>query len=256
MKFSLINIFFKSLFIICIFSCKKDPDVEILSDPCLGETEVTADFKIYEANGGDVLGEGLKVESDTVMTLNRIVLVAELENAISYTWSVNGNIYTGKKITYTANDTSTVDTITLIVVKTPSNCFPNDDGIDTLTKYVVNVPWEQWPFEGEYLGNLLHETVQDTFRINIDVIPSTTTPGTWDNLYITGLDANGCVLNMGQFNGILFYKYLHYSVSWIPCNSLYGYAIQNNGLSSLKFNYQSTPIQSETTDITFNGVKQ
>lgn len=244
------------IFFIFVFfvSCKKDPCLITEPDPCLNEQVVNANFDVYEAHYLDFNGEGLIIKSDTVMTKNHIILIANEQNADIYTWIINGNIFNGRKISYQANDSSKVDTVTLIVNKTPSNCFPNDDGIDTITKHIVTIPWSQWSFNGEYLGHLSHESSLDTFRIKIEVIPSILSPGYMSELHITGLDGNNCFLNAGNYCK-LYYKFFNYSVNWIPCNSLFGYAIQPSGTSSIKFDYQSMPNQSETTDITFNGFK-
>jgi hypothetical protein len=142
--------FFFSL-ILLVLSCSKcrDPEctdptnpdcpnyVEVV-DPCAGQSEVNADFKIEM----DISLEGTPVWYETNQCIsfhNDVRVSANWENATSYKWILGvDTFYTQQHIFGVAtiyNDQSLP--IKLIVESTPnSECFPNDNGLDTIVKYI------------------------------------------------------------------------------------------------------------------------
>ncbi|MFY7787231.1 MAG: hypothetical protein ACOVQA_05095, partial [Thermoflexibacteraceae bacterium] len=130
---SLVGLVFFGLFA-CLFSCSKD---EPQPNPCTGASPFKATFDILE-EVGDTL-----IATDTAVTNNRVFFKAP-KDYDSYTWYVDNekidNFYTQKDPTqfflgfmYPAKDVK----ITLVAKKKPNlTCFPKDDGVDTVTKYL------------------------------------------------------------------------------------------------------------------------
>jgi hypothetical protein len=95
---------------------------------------------------------------------------ANIENATSYEWQIGNSsvVYTSKEFGLYFGDTVGTIPITLIVKSKPNKiCFPNDDGIDTLTRYLTITVMEKPTFFGTYLGaNDYDPTNQFTIKID------------------------------------------------------------------------------------------
>ncbi|HHB77964.1 MAG TPA: hypothetical protein ENK85_01870, partial [Saprospiraceae bacterium] len=116
----------------------KDPD------PCEEATEVTADFTIMENGYPNNLSGGLDTlfkpfDTDTVRR-TRIIFSA-LEEDAEYTWIIGAETLHTRVVQRSGFPKGETIPITLIVKKTPNAmCFPNDDGIDTLVRYMHVLP--------------------------------------------------------------------------------------------------------------------
>jgi hypothetical protein len=109
-------------------------------DPCKSLKPVSASFKTRAAvlNEDDWKGIFLDIPSDTIKENGEFT--ADELDAISYTWKVGSGVYQGKKLSLGFGNLApgTIVPVKLIVNKTPNkNCFPSDDGIDSVTKNIT-----------------------------------------------------------------------------------------------------------------------
>ena len=169
------NLFILTLLItlIILTGCPDDP---VRPDPCDGKKPVSAEFDILESNywGQDKYYS----KSDTILYANIANFVAKEENA-TYIWKIGSDNreFTTSKVSLRFLDVLGEVPVRLIVNKAPDTlCFPNDDGIDTVTKilYVNRIMENYEPcifefdlFSGDYTGYNL-DNPKDTFTITIE----------------------------------------------------------------------------------------
>jgi hypothetical protein len=105
-------------------------------DPCW-EGEVKASFTIMEQFSGNYTPIRYFVPYDTDTINQYLVEFAAPEGFNKYTWLIGSEVL-NQQVVYRNNFPRGQTTpITLIVERTPNNiCFPNDDGIDTLVRYM------------------------------------------------------------------------------------------------------------------------
>lgn len=108
-------------------------------DPCANQKPVTASFKTREnvAVSDYMKNYFLDIPCDTLIQNGEFT--ADEVDATSYTWKVGARVYQGKKLSLGFGNVTpgTVVPVKLIVIKTSNkNCFPDDDGIDSLTKNI------------------------------------------------------------------------------------------------------------------------
>ena len=109
-------------------------------DPCWDQTEVSAEFRIIENGSYSSITLVDTVYFDTVYARNLVTEPIQEHADWTYTWKIGAETYTEKT---TSLDYSTAPQlqkipITLIVEGPPnSSCFANDDGRDTITRFVV-----------------------------------------------------------------------------------------------------------------------
>jgi hypothetical protein len=196
-----------SLILICLsyFSCHKkkhDPD------PCASLHKVTANFYIYEDFQAWAISSWKTYDTDTVFT-SEVQFTATEDNA-TYKWIIGGGTYTQKsfELDFTGAPLGTIIPITLIVTKTPDKaCFPNDDGVDTLTRsmYLANAYSQSMIKQGKYHG-YWEENPLDTFTIDIEMKYDTIS--SLNELYLIGMNKSStcgtfCYSNIG-YKEILF----------------------------------------------------
>ena len=109
-------------------------------DPCKGKKPVTASFKTRESvlNEEDWKGIFLDIPCDTLRENGEFT--ADEADATSYTWKVGAGVYEGKKLSLNFGNVApgTIVPVKLIVRKPPNtNCFPSDDGVDSITKNIT-----------------------------------------------------------------------------------------------------------------------
>lgn len=160
MKKSLILLLFSLLLLLT--GCPDEPPVQP-EDPCLGVKPISASFKIYEVP--NFYQEGwINYDSDTIATLD-ITFVADADNAIQYEWYIGSEIINTKTVTRKNFPRDQAIPITLVVRGTPNTkCFPNDDGIDTVTRLIHTLSDFYKPacsgrnvFGGKYFGYNIDE---------------------------------------------------------------------------------------------------
>lgn len=132
-------------------ACCEDTAIPI-PDPCDGEEPINADFRtlqVYPING-DVP----KVfESDTFVYGSTITFSAN-QSLNKYKWHVGTDptIFTADSFALDFNVIGDID-VTLIVDSSPNlDCYPNDDGRDTVTKTITLIPTESAAIFGKYEG--------------------------------------------------------------------------------------------------------
>lgn len=108
-------------------------------DPCKNLKPISASFKTREnvAVSDYMKNYFLDIPCDTLIE-NGAFTADELD-ATSYTWKVGVGVYHGKQLSLSFGNVTpgTLIPVKLIVHKTPNkNCFPNDDGIDSVTKNI------------------------------------------------------------------------------------------------------------------------
>ena len=169
-------------------------------DPCWDQTEVSAAFEMYE-DVQRLEGYWKKIDSDTIRwTL--VTFEAMMEDAI-YTWQIGARTYNTRKITLLFDEVQQNSPwqsipITLVVEKEPNaNCFPTDNGHDTLTRYLTIADECSTKLNGEYVGYWAGSSPEDTFSLSIEVT-SDSSIGIqgWDCFALTiipNLDRTGCL---------------------------------------------------------------
>ena len=118
-------------------ACKKEKPLLDISDkdPCSCAQEVSAEFEIHEILNAEY---GLETFTDHVFE-NRTVRFTALEDEAEYKWYLGSEILTGKSVSRYFNSSVVNMTIpiTLVVNKNPNKtCFPDDDGYDSVVKYM------------------------------------------------------------------------------------------------------------------------
>lgn len=180
-------ILFVSIFIF-LASCKKEqPKLSSLQEDCGCAKEVSANFKMGQFASNSVIAKNF-VETDTIhmyvdyafgdpnyynLISTQVSFVADIQDAISYQWQVGSNSIqqTTNSFTLTFGDTIGTMPVRLILHAKPNLiCNPNDDGYDTITKFLTLKHFKDFPLKGKYEGyNTLNPTVKyvveiDTFR--------------------------------------------------------------------------------------------
>ncbi len=116
--------------LIFLNNCKEKPEP---IDPCKDKTATNADF-IIEQQVGERWFEG-----DTVISsqFNKVRFTAK-HDADSYLWKIGSETITTKSFIRTLFPENSSVSIKLIVSQEPSTqCFPNDDGKDTVEKKLL-----------------------------------------------------------------------------------------------------------------------
>lgn len=126
-------------------------------DPCFGKKETSAAFHMYEAPSFDDFPEWWpKIDSDTVV--GRYLRFSALQNgAKEYQWWIGSEATPrfGRDIEVDFTGVSVPKRIRLIVKSNPdNNCFPNDDGIDTVDRmlYFIEDFCNNYPLQGKWEG--------------------------------------------------------------------------------------------------------
>jgi hypothetical protein len=175
------KIIFLLLLSLIWYSCTKDDDLS-----CDCEEPINAEFTISEFTYNpyfrtDVL-DTLSIETDTVLDPSYVIFEANYPGATEYKWQIGteANPRFGKKIGIVFNSQGagniygTID-IQLTVSGTPNSvCFPDDDGIDSVSKSLTIVPLHESLIFGEWEGsstefpNEIYTITLDTFTTNTD----------------------------------------------------------------------------------------
>lgn len=159
--------------------CKKDP--------CENQTATSAGFKMYEAIGWDT--KTIEVNSNDTVSPSYITFAANDSSSEvkSYEWQVGTDPtkFTKKEflLDFSGFQNNLID-VRLIVKKNVDNtCFPNDDGVDTLTQrfFISDKTLAKGRFEGYCKSN-----PTEKFAIFIGKTPQSADVFTLDNL------PNGC----------------------------------------------------------------
>ena len=198
MKFSFLFI----VILLTFIACKKEQTKPDVSLNCDCAKEVSADFKM-----GEVFGDQF-IELDTIAMpisyndgnpanfgyLNTVYVnfSADINNATSYEWQVGSNTITQTSKDFGLYFSDTIGTISvrLIVHAKPNKtCFPDDDGIDTVVKYLTIRNVIPDPLTGKYSGYNTNDPTH-LFTIEMDttrIVDSTSPYGYYVGLGIKNL---------------------------------------------------------------------
>lgn len=133
-----------------LINCTKKPDPA----PCSNFNPVSANFNVKDNNG--ILVPGYEVvwanySSDSVYS-KRVLLTAIEENAV-YSWKIGNHTFGEKKLEVIFPDSVKSFPVQLIINKKPNNdCFPEDDGVDSLSKNITFLDPATTPFKGAFFG--------------------------------------------------------------------------------------------------------
>jgi hypothetical protein len=167
------------LFFFLAVSCKKDDFSSTGGYNCANEKPVSADFMMGEIYGDEFIdldtvvmdvdykdGNPVNYDRDTYRTVHFKANIA----GASYEWQVgnNGTVKTSKEFSLLFSNRVGTIPVRLIVHKAPNKyCFPNDDGIDTIVRYLTVDNVEPHPLFGEYKGYSLSNP-SEQFTIKMD----------------------------------------------------------------------------------------
>jgi len=230
------------------YSCKDDD-----LDPCEleGVTPVSAAFTTsFEMGWQD---STRRFEADTFINYFTIIFTAEQE-ANSYQWRVGDDprIFDEKEFTLNFDGITGAINVQLIIEATPNlDCFPNDNGKDTLNKQIHFVEKLDSPMLGVYKG-VVSSAPNDTFNIDIHTFPPSNESNNINNF------PNGCNRDEeGRIGFLLAYRHLVMKSpgNYIECPKPQGWGTLNlNGILTLEYSLWDTNIQQHTSD-TFIGKK-
>jgi hypothetical protein len=173
----------------------------VAPDPCANSREVSAEFVIEERPN---ILEPYWVETDTTLNTRRIQFRAKIEDATEYKWYIGSQVYSSPKVELFFDNTWTGSSIpiTLVVRKTPDiNCFPYDDGYDSLKKVFfistspialdpnnISSPVIHAGLGGGY--RMKQEGATDSIDIKVDFCYH---EGNWMRINLENIDGNGTV---------------------------------------------------------------
>ena len=185
-----------SVFLLALFSCKKDQlELKKTADPCECASEVSADFVIEEL--ADIIPEIIWIETDTTLHNSEVQFRALEENA-EYTWYIGIEEFNTQAASryFTDQWIGSNIPITLVVKKEPNNtCFPNDDGYDSITK-TFHV--SQYPIDNGDNQDVEYGTIEGTYRVfseelndSIDIGFDAENYGPYTSINIKNIDGLG-----------------------------------------------------------------
>lgn len=235
-------------------SCDGDPD----PDPCLGKNITGGSFSIGEhiTNYG---GVDTLLVSDTVLTDNSIVFRADSVYT-SYEWKIGDDprTFTTKEVSLYFSDPISHLPIRLIAKWLPNKrCYPEDDGIDTVYRYLTVIDKKENPIFGQYEGAnksspneifMIEVTHDDYFdQINILNINKDCYP------IDESIGLRGFITRM-SYKKLNFYSGFYYE----SCKDPQGWFILDNLGKNVEVKYSigdGTPTQTATKRINeiFNG---
>ncbi len=161
--YSKLFVFF--LAFVVVSACKKEQPQPDASLNCDCAKEVSADFKMGEKFGTQFIeldtiampidyADGNPANFDYFNTV-LVYFSADYTNALSYEWQIGNNstVQTTKDVSLYFNDTVNHLPVRLIVHAKPNLiCFPDDDGVDTIVKYLTIKHMPPDPLKGKYYG--------------------------------------------------------------------------------------------------------
>lgn len=164
---------YTTIFVVALilgFACKKEkPEIGGFS-PCECESPVSADFDISEWIVATQAWGELYVETDHVFG-GQVKFEAQETNA-NYQWLIGSNTFSTNSVTqFFGNEWINYNIpITLIINKEPNTrCFPNDDGVDTVTRVMTiqSLEYDDYPMHGVF--RLADVGTTDSFDMQIQL---------------------------------------------------------------------------------------
>jgi hypothetical protein len=179
-------------------------------NPCIGKELLNADFTIgqrinvpnrHSFSGGiDTL-----IRVDTILVDDAAQFEAKHDN-MTYEWKIGEDTRTWntKKVTLAFRNFSGSVTIRLITKWTPNlQCFPKDDGVDTVYRTLTVIEYKDNPVFGGFEGyNLSNKS--DVFRIKMIYLPRRPWSGLLTDIN-KGCDASGG--SEGEYGQIAYRRF-------------------------------------------------
>ncbi|MFK7946308.1 MAG: hypothetical protein AB8G11_01870 [Saprospiraceae bacterium] len=165
------------IFVILITSCNKDEPVACTDEtniecpnynPCLEEKLTNADFETATILVSTAHAF-ISVKEDSFYLGTPVLFTAKEEDVLSYEWTVGEDerVFTEREFSLNFSLSDSVILlnrpfpIQLIVTRTPNtDCFPSDDGIDTITKniyFISQFEQSHKQLKGIWIGSMEHE---------------------------------------------------------------------------------------------------
>jgi len=120
--------------------CPKDNPLP--ADPCAGSHPTSASFKAFESITNESSYQWINYDTDTSLS-DAMTFIADDSMAISYEWHIGSEVMNTRSVYRRQFPSNQVIPITLIIRKLPNlQCFPNDDGIDTVTRNIYFGSWD------------------------------------------------------------------------------------------------------------------
>lgn len=183
-------------------------------DPCYTDSLVKADFLYYE-NGMADLPDTWVYNVDTL--LGNIVQFKAKENrpGTTYKWLLGSETITDRSFYRTDFPRGTTVPVTLIVNAPPHKCYPNDDGIDTLTKSMYFLPQDsKAAYEDRQMTVYNEKSPTNEFQI---LLKSNKMGNGADTLF--NFPEQGCSTHLQEFpNPAAYYAAYYKNWHWIVSN--------------------------------------
>ena len=168
------NLFYLIFVITLVLSCSRckrecfdstNPDCDNYKDPCLNKSEFTTDFKYYWQRAATF---PLNELNYYVWVNTQVQLKADPEN-LSNKWIVGNDTIIDDDYAFTFGPQWEGIEIPIKLISTGEtypDCYPNDDGIDTVTHYMKPIQFENSPIFGTFrVADISNPT--DSFEVSI-----------------------------------------------------------------------------------------
>jgi hypothetical protein len=247
-----------SIFVILIAGCNKDEPVACTDetnpecpnyDPCHDAESTSADFETACIVVSDKY-QKITSQEDTFYLGANIQFTAKQEDVLSYEWKIGDDdrVFTEQSFSLTFNPSDSVILfnrpvpIRLIVTRTPNtSCFPADDGIDTLTKYIYFVSIHEVShkkFLGTWVGSR-EDKPDEIYEIEITDTPAIYLISGIPSFYklvLKNLDNDGdgtCIMQQSsggvRYNNFYIYSFISPNYSMCqPINVSGPYGVYGN----------------------------
>lgn len=261
-----ISIYFQlSIVLLCfiiLYAGCSDKNSPIKPDPCSGKQRVSAKFFMYEMPGTPS-PEWENYDSDTIASGNVRFEVAD--QSLNCEWYIGSEKITEKSFIRSGFPRHSYTPITLIVHGTPNTeCFPDDDGIDTLTRYLFQLKstFDNDLFTGDFKGYNTDNPLE-IFTINMDRKYCMPYPPYDTVLRIRNLVPGGDTWNWDGYAGFAWKECyvinnLDYNIGMTPRCLCRIHGVTNDSIT-IKYSIQRLPGDSNRFDRinkVFIGVRQ
>jgi hypothetical protein len=138
-------------------------------EPCKGQQSTSADFTIeeYLYTSADYPKTNVILETDTINGLNTVRFRAKQEFD-EYTWLIGTEVIKDRSFTRKFFPEKSNIKVTLIGKRKPNKqCFPDDDGIDTVTKFMYVIPKDLKLEQRHTYHGYNTDNPSDTFTIQL-----------------------------------------------------------------------------------------
>jgi hypothetical protein len=207
-------------------------------DPCANAVETSAHFTMRQSPNPNGAVADTLIQFYRECLVNKPITLRASMDSCSYHWIIGADHYYNQKVTFyfSVNYVNQEIPITLIVTRTPQNeCFPNDNGTDTLTKIIVPKFGCESAIWGKYFG-AWDESPLDSFAI--ELIPS---PDDWpncnDQVKLINLNpmapGDTCIANSLR----MLYNFIEIDDTYVPCFWPLGAAYLDSTAQNIKIEY-------------------